>query len=307
MSLRGLFHLGVIYIVWGSTYLAIRVAVREGAGFPPFVMSGTRVLLASAILLLWGRAIRGRFKLTRRQLLILAASSILLWVGGNGMVGWAEQRVDSGYAALLVACMPIWVAMMEAIIDRRRPSFRLVGALIVGLSGIAVLNGPLLMQGDLVDLVAGAALVFAGISWGMGSLLQRRNPAPISLEVSSGYQQAMGGVGLLITALLVGEPAPTPIPQAWMAWGYLVLFGSVFAFTSFVKALNLLPTNIVMTYAYVNPVIAVFLGWIILGEEVTWWTLGGTVLVVVGVMGVFYEKRREQRINPQQIDCSSAG
>ena len=307
MSLRGLFHLGVIYIVWGSTYLAIRVAVREGAGFPPFVMSGTRVLVASAILLLWGLAIRGRFKLTRRQLLILAASSILLWVGGNGLVGWAEQRVDSGYAALLVACMPIWVAMMEAIIDRRRPSFRLLGALIIGLSGIAVLNGPLLMQGDLGDLVAGVALVFAGISWGMGSLLQRRNPAPISLEVSSGYQQVIGGLGLLITALLVREPTPTPIPQAWMAWGYLVLFGSVFAFTSFVKALNLLPTNIVMTYAYVNPVIAVFLGWIILSEEVMWWTLGGTVLVVLGVMGVFYEKRREQRINSQQTDCSNAG
>ena len=171
MSLRGLFHLGVIYIVWGSTYLAIRVAVREGAGFPPFVMSGTRVLVASAILLLWGWAIRGRFKLTRRQLLILAASSILLWVGGNGMVGWAEQRVDSGYAALLVACMPIWVAIMEAIIDRRRPSLRLLGALIIGLCGIAVLNGPLLMRGELGDLVAGMALVFAGISWGMGSLL----------------------------------------------------------------------------------------------------------------------------------------
>jgi drug/metabolite transporter (DMT)-like permease len=294
MSLRGLFHLGVIYIVWGSTYLAIRVAVREGAGFPPFIMAAMRVLVASVILILWARAIGGRFRLTGRQLLILGTSSILLWVGGNGMVGWAEQRVDSGYAALLVACMPIWVAIMEAIIDRRPPSLRLLGALGVGLSGIAVLNGPLLMKGELVDLMAGLGLIFAGISWGMGSILQRRKPAPVSLEVSSAYQQAIGGVGLLVTAALTGEPRPTPIPEAWAAWGYLVLFGSVFAFTSFVKALRLLPTNIVMTYAYVNPVIAVFLGWIILGEEVTWWTLGGTVLVVLGVMGVFHEKRRQK-------------
>ena len=97
----------------------------------------------------------------------------------------------------------------------------------------------------------------------------------------------------MIAAAMTGEPKPTPTPEAWAAWAYLAIFGSVFAFTSFVKALRLLPTNIVMTYAYVNPVIAVFLGWIILDESVTWWTLGGTVLVVLGVMGVFSEKRRE--------------
>ncbi|MFQ5512120.1 MAG: EamA family transporter [Candidatus Krumholzibacteriia bacterium] len=299
MSLRGLFHLAVIYIVWGSTYLAIRVAVREGAGFPPFTMAAMRVFAASAILFLWGRALKGRFRLTRRQLFILGTSAILLWVGGNGMVGWAEQRVDSGYAALLVGCMPIWVAIMEALIDRRRPSLRLFGALLVGLSGIAVLNGPVILKAETGSLAASLALVFATISWGAGSLLQRRNPAPIALEVSSGYQQAIGGAGLLLTAVLLGEPRPAPIPQAWTAWGYLVVFGSVFAFTSFVKALRLLPTNIVMTYAYVNPVIAVFLGWVLLGEVVTWWTLGGAVLVVLGVMGVFHEKRREQRPSGQ--------
>lgn len=292
MSLRGLFHLGVIYIVWGSTYLAIRVAVREGSGFPPFTMAAMRVFAASLILFLWGRAIRGRFRLTRRQAMLVGTSAVLLWVGGNGMVGWAEQSVDSGYAALLVGCMPIWVAIMEAVIDRRRPSFRLFGALLVGLSGIAVLNGPMLVHGRLGDLIAGLALVFATISWGVGSILQRRHPVPIALEVSSGYQQAIGGAGLLLVAVLTREPAPEPVPEAWAAWGYLVLFGSVFAFTSFVKALRLLPTHIVMTYAYVNPVIAVFLGWLVLGERITAWTLGGAVLVVLGVMGVFHEKRR---------------
>jgi drug/metabolite transporter (DMT)-like permease len=279
MSPRGLFHLFVVYVVWGSTYLAIRVAVREGAGFPPFTMAATRVLVGSGILLLWGLSTRARFRLNRREALTLATSAILLWVGGNGLVAWAEQTVDSGYAALLVGAMPIWVAMMEAIVDRRRPSLRLVGALLVGLLGVAVLNGPVIMEGSIGSLVGALALIFAAVSWGAGSILQRRRPVAVGPEVSSGYQQAFGAVGLLVVAILLGEPKPTPTPEAWTAWGYLVIFGSVFAFTSFVKALRLLPTNIVMTYAYVNPVIAVFLGWMILDEQVTLWTLCGTVLV----------------------------
>jgi drug/metabolite transporter (DMT)-like permease len=294
MSLRGLLHLFVVYVVWGSTYLAIRVAVREGAGFPPFTMAATRVLVGSAILLLWGLSARERFRLTRRETLTLATSAILLWVGGNGAVAWAEQTVDSGYAALLVGAMPIWVAIMEAIVDRRRPSLRLVGALLVGLLGVAVLNGPIIMEGSVGSLVGALALMFAGISWGAGSILQRRRPVTVKPEISSGYQQAFGAVGLAVVALIMSEPKPTPTPEAWTAWGYLVIFGSVFAFTSFVKALRLLPTNIVMTYAYANPVIAVFLGWIILDEQVTLWTLCGSVLVVMGVMGVFHEKRREK-------------
>jgi drug/metabolite transporter (DMT)-like permease len=294
MSLRGLLHLFVVYVVWGSTYLAIRVAVREGAGFPPFTMAATRVLVGSAILLLWGLSARERFRLTRRETLTLATSAILLWVGGNGAVAWAEQTVDSGYAALLVGAMPIWVAIMEAIVDRRRPSLRLVGALLVGLLGVAVLNGPIIMEGSVGSLVGALALMFAGISWGAGSILQRRRPVTVKPEISSGYQQAFGAMGLAVVALIMSEPKPTPTPEAWTAWGYLVIFGSVFAFTSFVKALRLLPTNIVMTYAYVNPVIAVFLGWIILDEQVTLWTLCGSVLVVMGVMGVFHEKRREK-------------
>ncbi|MDH3216544.1 MAG: EamA family transporter [Candidatus Krumholzibacteria bacterium] len=309
MNLRGLLHLFVVYIVWGSTYLAIRVAVREGAGFPPFMMAATRVLAASGILLLWGVMTRGRFRLSRKEISFLAISAILLWVGGNGMVAWAERKVDSGYAALLVGSMPIWVAIMEAIIDRQRPSLRLVGALLVGLSGVAVLNGPVIAQRSIGDLFGALALIFAALSWGLGSLVQRRRPVSIGPEISSGYQQAIGCVGLLVVSLLVDEPGPSPTPQAWTAWGYLVLFGSVFAFTSFVKALRLLPTNIVMTYAYVNPVIAVFLGRIILHEPVTWWTISGTTLVVLGVMGVFHEKRRENaskkakpRIDDQDVE-----
>jgi drug/metabolite transporter (DMT)-like permease len=298
MNLRGFFHLCVVYLVWGSTYLAIRVAVREGAGFPPFTMAATRVFVASGILLLWGLSTRSRFRLTRNETLVLATSAIMLWVGGNGLVVWAERTVESGHAALLVAVTPIWVAITEAIIDRRAPSWRLVCALLVGLAGVAVLNGPLILEGSFGSIMGGVALMLAGMSWGVGSILQRRRPVPIGPEVSSGYQHVFGFLGLSTVALLSGEPRPTPTPEAWLGWGYLVIFGSVIAFTSFVKALRLLPTKIVMTYAYVNPVIAVFLGWIILHEEVTWWTIGGSVLVVLGVMGVFHEKREEAKKIP---------
>lgn len=285
----------VVYIVWGSTYLAIRIAVREGTGFPPFVMASMRVLVAAFILLTWARLAHHTLRLKQREISILAISATLLWVGGNGVVGWAEQYVDSGYAALLVASMPIWVAMMESIIDRRKPSVRLVGALLVGLAGVGVLNGPVIRDGSLTHILPACALILAAVSWGLGSLIQSRNPVRVAPEVSSGYQQLFGCVGLLIASqLLFREPAPNPIPEAWGAWAYLTLFGSVVAFTSFVKALKMLPTNIVMTYAYVNPLIAVFLGWLILGEDITLWTAGGSTLVILGVAGIFHEKRRSR-------------
>ncbi len=291
MNLRGLFHLVVVYIVWGSTYLAIRVAVREGSGFPPFTMAGLRVITASIILFFWALSARKGLTVGRRELGVLCVSGILLWLGGNGLVSWAERSAESGYSALLIAALPLWVAIMESIIDRKRPTFRLIAALLIGLSGVAVLNGPLILAGSPRDIFAAVALVGAAISWGLGAIFQRRKALSLEPEVSSGYQQFFGGLGLLLTALIVGERHPAPVSDAWAAWGYLVVFGSVFAFTSFVKALRLLPTNIVMTYAYVNPVVAVFLGWAILGERITMWTAGGSVLIILGVMGVFHERR----------------
>ncbi|GAG31434.1 unnamed protein product, partial [marine sediment metagenome] len=131
-SVAGLLNLLVTYVVWGSTYLAIRVAVREGAGWGPFWLGATRTLAAAAVLFAFN-ALRGaRLKPTRVELGILAATGILLWVGGNGAVNWAEQRIDSGLAALIVGTMPIWVALMESMIDRRRPSFLLSVSLVVG-------------------------------------------------------------------------------------------------------------------------------------------------------------------------------
>jgi drug/metabolite transporter (DMT)-like permease len=287
----GLLCLLVTYVVWGSTYLGIRIAVREGAGWPPFWMGASRVFVAAAILLVICR-IRGvRIRPSLTDTVVIGGTGVLLWVGGNGAVNWAEQRIDSGLAALVVGAMPMWVVLMESILDRRRPSARLVAALVVGFAGLGVLTLPMWRDGLQGDLVGVAAVVFGAISWGAGSVWIHRRPTETDSMVTSGLQQLFGGFGFLFMVLVFGEPLPTPTPEAWAAWVYLVLFGSVFAYSCFIYALEVLPVSLVSTYTYVNPVIAVFLGWLLLSEPVTVYTFAGTVLIIAGVYGVFREKR----------------
>ncbi|MFX0145446.1 MAG: EamA family transporter [Candidatus Hodarchaeota archaeon] len=292
----GLLHLSIVYVIWSSTYLAIRIAVREGSGFPPFTLSMTRVLLAGTLLLILGVVRRKRIRPSREELVVLLGSGLLLWTGGNGLVTWAEQRADSGLAAMIVATVPIWTALIEAIIDRRLPTLRLMLALLVGFIGILLLSVPSLRSGIRADVLAILALLGAPITWAAGSVLQSRRAVALAPQVSAGYQSLIGGLGFLILVLVFREPKPAPTDQAWLAWGYLVLFGSVIAFTSFVQMLRLLPMNIAMTYAYVNPVIAVLLGALILGEPITTWTVSGAVLVILGVAGVFRDRAIRTRL-----------
>jgi drug/metabolite transporter (DMT)-like permease len=292
LNVTGLLNLFVVYIVWGSTYLAIRVAVRDGSGFTPFIMGASRAISGGVLLLAWSALRRKRIKPDRQELVTLLFSGLLLWLGGNGLVNWAEQRADSGLAALIIAATPIWVAIVTALVDRELPTLKMVAALLVGFAGMTVLSVPTLTSGVRSDFWSIVALLGAGLSWGAGSVLQSRKPVRLDVVVSAGYQQFFGGIGLLFMALLLKEPIPNPVREAWMAWGYLLVFGSLLAFTSFVRALQLLPTKIVMTYPYVNPVIAVFLGWLILDETVSVWTFGGAALVLLGVAGVFRERYR---------------
>jgi drug/metabolite transporter (DMT)-like permease len=300
VNVRGLAHLLVVYIVWGSTYLAIRIAVREGSGFPPFYMAGTRILIASLILFLLCKARGKSLKPTPLDLKVFAASGVLLWFGGNGLVSWAEMRAASGYAAILVGSQPLWTMFLESVIDRRRPTWRMIVALIVGLTGIIVLNFPILQHPSRDQVMPALALCVAVMLWGSGMVLQKRRPVSLSGEANSAYQLLFGSVALLIAALLTREPWPTPTPQALAAWAYLIVFGSVIAFTSFVKALQMLPMSVVTTYGYVNPVIAVILGAMFISEPITRWTVAGSALTLLGVAGVFHEqqhRRQQQRIN----------
>lgn len=299
LPLAGLLSLFVTYIVWGSTYLAIRVAVREGAGWGPFWLGTTRVF-AAALVLFGVNALRGvRLKPTRTEFGVLVATGLLLWVGGNGAVNWAEQRIDSGLAALIVGTMPIWVALMESFIDRRRPSLLLSASLLVGFGGLVVLTYPMLEDGVRSDFLGVIAVVLAAVSWGFGSIVINRRSVDFDPIVISGWQHLAGGVGFAAIALLVSEPIPRPTPEAWGAWLYLVAFGSLLAYTCFVHAIRVLPTSVVMTYAYVNPVIAVLLGWVILSEPITVYTLVGMALIVGGVYGVFRDKGRRQEPNSE--------
>ena len=292
LNLSGLMHLLIVYIVWGSTYLGIRVAVQEGSGFPPMIMSATRVFAGSLILVALARFIQKQsLRLTKEEWVVLSVSGLALWWGGNGLVAIAEMTVPSGYAALIIACTPIWVAIIESILDKKRPSVFLVISLLIGVAGIAVLNWPAIIAGNLNDLRGLFLLIIAGLSWGAGSIYQKRKNIHTTPEISSAVQQFTGGVALLITSFIISEPTINPVPSAWWAWGYLIIFGSVIAFTSFVKALKLLPPNIVFTYAFVNPVVAVLLGFIILGEPITPWTFAGATLVIIGVLGVFKEQK----------------
>ena len=290
LPLAGLLNLSVIYVVWGSTYLAIRVAVREGAGWGPFWLGASRVFVAAAILLLLAAARRARIRPSRRELAVVAVSGLLMWVGGNGGVIWAEQRVDSGLAALIVGAMPMWIALMEGVLDRRAPSLSLILSLIAGFVGLGVLTAPMLRGGVSADLLGVAVIIFGTLCWAAGSILLHRRPVGLEPTVLSGLQQLIGGLGFAALGLLFREPMPAPTTEAWIAWGYLVVFGSLLAFTAFIHALRLLPATIVMTYAYVNPVFAVILGWMILSEPITPFTLLGTALIMVGVYGVFREK-----------------
>ena len=194
----GLAALGIVYLVWGSTYLAIRYAVREGSGFPAFWMAGSRVLLGGLILLVIAALLRKPLRLARRDWTITVVTAILLWNGGNGLVTWAEQRVSSGYAALVIGTTPLWGALVESILHRRRPGGRLVVSLLIGFAGLVVLTWPMLQQGERSDWMATLALLGAPISWSIGSAYQKRHQIRQPILVSSAYQQLIGGVIFLL-------------------------------------------------------------------------------------------------------------
>jgi drug/metabolite transporter (DMT)-like permease len=284
-------HLFIVYLVWSSTYLAIRVAVRPGAGFPPFALAAMRCLLAVPLLLGWAKARGLRVRPTRQELFVLVASGVLLWAFGNAFVVVAEQRVSSALAAILIASTPIWVALLESLIDKRPPAKLSAVALLVGFVGVGLIGYPALRGGVRADAIAVVVLLIAALSWGAGSLLQRRRPVGLDAMVSAAYQMLFGGLVDAILSLSFGEPMPNPTRTAWLGFAFLLVFGSLVSFTSFLKALHLLPTRLVFTYGYVNPVIAAFLGWLVLGERVAGPALAGAALVLLGVAGTFRAHR----------------
>ena len=276
--------LAIVYVVWGSTYLAIRVAVES---LPPFLMAGGRWIAAAAILLAVGLATRQPWPKPKEMAWAGLVGCFLL-IGGNGLVVWAEQYISSGMAALLVGSLPIWVLLLEAAMpDGARPTWLGSAGVALGMGGVALLVWPSLMAGAGTAIWAQGLVLFATLLWAIGTLIGRRVAMPQSGVYNSAFQMMAAAVGFVVLSVAFGEPGRvewSAVPRdAWLAWGYLVVFGSCIAFSAFAWLVRHVKPALVSTYAYVNPAVAVVLGAWLLKEPVDAWTLVGAALVVASV------------------------
>ena len=269
-----------VYIIWGSTYLAIRLAVES---IPPFFMAGSRFVLAGGGLYAWLR-VRGAAKPTLSQWKSTTVVGAMLLLIGNGGVSWAEQFVPSGITALLIAITPLWFVVFDWWNRGVKPTASTIGGLILGTIGIIVLIDPVeLVGGDQVNLLGAFVLLVATISWAWGSLYSRHAEMPSFPLLATAMEMLSGGILLMIFSAVSGEmfrldPAAMTTSSI-LSLFYLVVFGSLVAFTSYIWLLKTVHPALVSTYAYVNPVIAVFLGWLIAGEP-----LGGRILLAAAII-----------------------
>jgi drug/metabolite transporter (DMT)-like permease len=285
----------IIYFVWGSTFLAIRIGVHE---IPPFLLASMRFLVAGLILLTWMLAC-GEPSPTRRQWASAFAIALLIFVGDYGLLFWAEQRVPSGLAAVMMATIPAFMALSEIIFLRtQRFTLRLTFALLIGLAGVAVLvSRGLNLGGAPIDRAGAIALILASISWSVGSILTRKLPLPPSKVMSSGAQMFAGGILLALTASMLGEfhrfhPANVS-REAWLSLLYLIVVGSIIAFTAYVWLIHRESPTKVGTYAYVNPVVAVLIGYFLAGEPLGPRTILGTLLILLSIIVITTTRTRK--------------
>ena len=276
--------LASVYVIWGSTYLAIRVAVRT---MPPMLMAGARFVVAGALLYLVAER-RGDRVADRPGIAQWRAAAIvggMLLCIGNGAVVWAEQHIPSGLTALLLAPSPVWTAIVERVFVGRRLGLQATIGLVTGLAGLALLFGR--SSVGHADLVASVVVVVAAMSWAIGSVYARHAPLPKRPLVSTSMQMLAGGAFLTLAGLLSGETARLNIAaisvESWMAWAFLMVFGSLVAFSAYAWLLRVAPTSLISTYSYVNPIVAVSLGWALLGEQVSASMIGAAAVIVIAV------------------------
>lgn len=278
----------VLYLVWGSTYLAMRFAVET---LPPFAMAAARFLTSGAILLAYTCWWRRETPPTRSDWQRAFVVGALLMIGGNASVLWAVQRVPSGVAALVVATTPIWLALFQ----RKRPSLRAITGMALGLCGVVVLVGPAAFAGsERIDASGVVVLTIASISWAAGSLVQRAGTTTSPL-MGTGAQMVAGGALLVLLAAAFGELGPLDLAagsaKSYGALVYLTIFGSLLGFTSFAWLMRNDEPSRVATYCYVNPVIAVILGALFAHEELSGRVGLAAALIVAGVVVIVSDKR----------------
>jgi drug/metabolite transporter (DMT)-like permease len=283
---KTLLAFGIIYFVWGSTFLAIRIGVHE---VPPLLFAAMRFLIAGLVLFGW-RIARREPSPTRRQWMSVLLLALLIFLIDYGLLFWAEQRVPSGVAAVMLATIPVFIALSEILFLRtQRLTVRLAFALLVGIGGVGVLmSHSLNLGGSPIDRPGAVALIIASISWSIATALARRLPLPPSKVMSSGAQMLAGGIMLTLAAAAFGEfhnfHPSTVSSRAWLSLLYLIIAGSIIGFTAYVWLIHHESPTKVGTYAYVNPVVAVVLGYFFGGEALGLRTILGTLFVLISVL-----------------------
>jgi drug/metabolite transporter (DMT)-like permease len=291
-----------VYLIWGSTYLGIRFAVET---IPPFLMAGVRFLVSGLILFIWRRA-AGDPLPTPRQIRSSVIVGLLLLLGGNGMVSWAEQHVASGIAALIVASIPLWVALMDALRPRGiKPDWKIALGLLIGFAGIVLLvtssGGRSTAEG--ISFAGVGGLLVASFLWSLGSLYGRDADMPRSSLMATGIEMLAGSAGLFIAASLLGEWKAVSLPavsmRSWMGLVYLILAGSLLGFTSYSWLLRNAPVSLVSTYAYVNPVVAIFLGAWLNNELINLPIVVSALVIIASVVVINLSKQASLREGPE--------
>jgi drug/metabolite transporter (DMT)-like permease len=283
-----------VYIIWGSTYLAILYAIET---LPPFLMAAIRFLLAGTLLLAWSLP-RATRRPTRDEWRSAAIIGTLLLMGGNGAVVWAEQIVPSGVAALLVAVTPAWMVLLAWLWHRgERPGVRTWLGLILGFGGLALLVGPDSMTGaGGIPILGVAVLMLGSLSWSTGSVYSKRAPQPPEPLLATGMQMLAGGSALLMAGLVTGEAARFDLAavslKSALALAYLTLFGAIVGYSAYIYLLRNVSAARVSTYAYVNPIVAVLLGWAFAGESLTPRMGIAALIIVAGVALITLDQNR---------------
>ena len=280
----------IVYTVWGSTYLAIRVAVES---MPPLLMAGVRFVLAGMVLVVWRLAVLGKnAKLpTSREWRSAAIVGALLMLGGNGGVAFAELSVPSGITALIVATVPLWIAVFDRVFFRRTLSVQRIAGLAIGFGAVAFLVGS--RGGGGLDTLGTSVALIGAIAWAAGSLYARGATLPQDTSIAIGAEMLAGGAMLVAAGAGIGEFSdPTllhPTAASWLAFAYLVVFGALIGFSAYLWLLRVAPIARVSTYAYVNPIVAVILGSFVLHEPIGAHTIAAGAAILVAVALIVWE------------------
>ena len=287
----------LVCTVWGSTYLAIRIGVED---LPPLLFAGVRFLIAGALLAAIVHATGDRLPRTRRDWGVHAVVGVLLLLGGNAVVVWAEQFVESGPASVFVAAVPLWAAFFDVVVPGGTSVFtwRVGVGLLLGFLGSALLAG--VTPGEVLqaDLKGPIALTLASASWALGTVYSKRNKTDASPFAGAAVQMMVGGAVILLLGLLLGESGAWQLTAKGLgALAYLIVFGSIVGYTAYMYALRHASPTIVGTYAYVNPVVAVLLGWLILHESVTARTFAAMGLILGAVLMIQLAPQPARRID----------